>query len=247
MTSRTIFVAAAACLAGFIAGFMFANSLNRSEIAAKTATDKTAIPEQTPTQTRGGSELSADEIKAKVAAADANPGDFNFQKNLGLSLYRYASLKQDAATLPDAIRIMQRALDMDPADRDLQIGLGNAHFDVGYFNKENKSFDQARTFYNKALARVPNDVDVRTDLALTYYLQQPPDFAAAVAEFEKGLAINPKHERALQFLVQTYVKQNEIVKASQALDRLKAANPSNPAIAELTNLIAGGRPAEPPQ
>ncbi len=239
MTKQTVLIAIAASLIGFIAGFMLANSLNRSELAAN-------VPSSAPTTTQTGdgttasTTLSPDEIKARVEMADRNPNDFSFQKGLGLSLYRYASLKQDASILPDAIRIMQRALDLDAADRDLQIGLGNAHFDVGYFNKDNKSFEVARGFYNQALARVPSDTDVRTDLALTYYLQDPPDLDTAVKEFEKGLEANPKHERSLQFLIQTYVKKNEPAKASETLERLKSANPSNPAIGELTSMIAAG-------
>jgi tetratricopeptide (TPR) repeat protein len=241
MTKQTILIAIATGLAGFIAGFMLANTLNRSEMAMKTL----PVGQQAPTQQAGNTSansttLSPEEIKARIDSADRNPEDFSFQKNLGLSLYRYSSLKQDGSILPDAIRIMQRALDLDPADRDLQVGLGNAHFDVGYYNKDNAGFERARGFYNKALARQPGDADVRTDLALTYYLQQPPDLDTAVKELEKGLAADPKHERSLQFLVQTYVKKNDIAKANETLNRLKAANPSNPAIGELTNMIAGG-------
>ena len=242
MTKNTFLAAIIAGLLGFIGGFMLANGLNRSELAGKTLQVQTPPQvELSPQAQTGPAALTPEEIKTKIESADRNPTDFTFQKSLGLSLYRYASLKQDAAMLPDTIRIMQRALDLDPADRDLQIGLGNAHFDVGYFNKDNASFERARGFYNKALERVPTDVDVRTDLALTYYLQEPPDLDRAVAEFEKGLEINPKHERSLQFLVQTLVKRGDTARASEALDRLKAANPSNPAIGELTGLIADGQ------
>lgn len=243
MGSKTLLVALAACALGFIGGFMFANSLNRSELASKSTSIEQPANSQPTNQQTAGNILSPEEIKSRIAAADQNPNDFSYQKSLGLSLYRYASLKQDASLIPETIRIMQRASEIDPADRDLQIGLGNAHFDAGYFNKDNPSFERAREFYNKALTRVPTDVDVRADLALTYFLQEPPDLKTAVAEFEKGLAINPKHERSLQFLTQTYVKQNEIVKASETLDRLKAANPSNSSIGELTGLITGGNPA----
>lgn len=244
MTSKTILIAIAAGFVGFVGGFMFANQINRSEMSAPAPVSQTGDPstQQTADQARGGTTLTPEEIKSRIDAADKNPADFAFQKNLGMALYRYASLKQDASLLPDAIRILQRASDLDPADRDLQIALGNAHFDVGYFNKDNKAFERSRDYYKKALTRVPNDVDVRADLALTYYLQKPPDLSTAVAEFQKGLKINPKHERSLEFLVQTYVKQNEIVKASETLDRLKAANPSNPSINELMTLIAGGNP-----
>lgn len=240
MTKQSVLAAIAACLIGFVGGFMFANTLNRREMTTQAPPlEQPAVP-STADGTPASATLSPEEIKARVEMADRSPGDFKFQKSLGLSLYRYASLKQDASILPDAIRIMQRALDLDSADRDLQIGLGNAHFDVGYFNKDNASFERARGFYDKALARIPSDADVRADVALTYYLQSPPDLESAVREFEKGLEANPKHERSLQFLVQTYVKKNEIAKANQILDRLKAANPSNQAIGELTAMIAAG-------
>lgn len=241
MTKQNVLIAIAAGLMGVILGFMLANSLNRREM-----TSRTPPPEQAPAVAASGDNsaaattLTPEELRSRVEMADRNPTDFKFQKGLGLSLYRYASLKQDASILPDAIRIMQRALDMDEADRDLQIALGNAHFDVGYFNKDNASFDRARGFYAKALNRVPGDTDVRTDLALTYYLQQPPDLETAVKEFEKGLEANPKHERSLQFLIQTFVKKNDTAKANEALERLKAANPANPAIGELTSMIAAG-------
>lgn len=238
---KSVLIAIAASLAGFIAGFMFANTVNRNAMM-------TAAPALSPPQTSetaqsgdpGGNLLTPDEIKARIAQADQNPKDFSFQKNLGISLYRYASLKQDSSLLPESIRIMQRALDLDPADRDLVIALGNAHFDVGYFNKDNAAFVRAREFYNRALARIPSDTDVRADLALTYFLQEPPDLATAVAEFEKGLAANPKHERALQFLTQTYVKRRELAKATETLNRLKSANPSNTSIPELEGMIASG-------
>lgn len=235
-------IAAGACLAGFIAGFIFANSLNRSELAKSSMIDQPQVQNNAPGTVPGGPLLTPEEIRERVAAADRSPTDFSFQRSLGLSLYRYASLRQDASILPDAIRIMQRALDLDPADRDLIIGLGNAHFDVGYFNKDNRSFETAREFYLKALARVPGDVDVRTDLALSYFLQEPSDLERAVAEFEKGLSIDPNHERSLQFLTQTYIKKNDLEKATETLERLKSLNPGHGAISELTASLAKSRP-----
>ena len=240
MTSRSIWIAIIASVLSFVAGFLFANALNRNEIAAKqagTGVTKTAQNSNDP----ASSELSLTpvEIQNKIDAADANPGNFNFQKNLGMSLYRYAAVKQDPAILPDALRIMERALSLEPTDRDLQIGVGNAYFDKGYFNKDNDSLVKAREFYTKALNTKPSDADVRTDLALTYFLYEPPDLKTAVGEFEKSLASNPRHERALQFLTQTLIKQNEPAKASAILEKLKQVNPSNTSIDELASSLAG--------
>lgn len=240
MTGKSIWIAIIASLLGFVAGFLFANTLNRSELTAKQAVNdepKTAQNSNAPATS--ALSLTSEEIQKKIASADENPQDFTFQKNLGMSLYRYAAIKQDAGILPDALRIMERALAMEPADRDLQIGIGNAYFDKGYFNKENKSLVKSREFYHKALAVKPTDADVRADLALTFFLHDPPDLTTAVAEFDRALTNNPKHERALQFLTQTLINQKELTKAAATLEKLKQVNPSNTSIGELASLLAG--------
>jgi tetratricopeptide (TPR) repeat protein len=80
-------------------------------------------------------------------------------------------------------------------------------------------------------------VELITDLALTYYLQQPPDLEKAASQFERSLAKDPKHEKTLQFYIQTLIKQNKKEKASEELARLREANPKNPSLAELTELV----------
>ena len=239
MTSRSIWIAIIASVLGFVAGFMFANTLNRSELAAKPdGSDEPKTVQNSNTSGSADLTLTNEEIQKKIAEADKNPGNFTFQKNLGMSLYRYSAMKQDASILPDALRIMERALALEPADRDLQIGVGNAYFDKGYFDKDNASLIKSREFYGKALASKPADADVRADLALTFFLHEPPDLATAVVEFHKSLASNPKHERALQYLTQTFIKQNDAVKAAATLEKLKQVNPSNSGIDELSSLLA---------
>jgi tetratricopeptide (TPR) repeat protein len=240
MTSRSIWIAIIASVLSFVAGFLFANTLNRRELTANQAgTEAPKTVQNSNVSDPAELTLTSEEIQKKIASADENPGNFTFQKNLGMSLYRYAAIKEDAALLPDALRIMERALAMQPADRDLQIGIGNAYFDKGYFNKDNDSLVKSREFYRKALTSKPTDADVRADLALTFFLHEPSDLETAVTEFEKALASDPKHERALQFLTQTLIKQNELAKAAATLEKLKQANPSNTAIGELTSLLAG--------
>ena len=94
-------------------------------------------------------------------------------------------MKQDPKLLPDAIRVMERGLALGPNDRDLQIGIGNGYFDVGYFNKDNASFVKAREYYRKALEKMPTDTDVRVDLALSYFLLDPPDYKTCRGRIRK--------------------------------------------------------------
>jgi hypothetical protein len=64
-----------ALIAGFAGGFLFANKLNSSEIAAMRAQ---AGQQPTPansnqSQPNGDNELTAAELKTKIAEADKNP------------------------------------------------------------------------------------------------------------------------------------------------------------------------------
>lgn len=246
MTTKTVWILVIAVVLSFAGGFLLANILNRSELDSLRSENerlKSSSPESAQNQPEFS--LSNEEIQQKVTEADQNPENFNFQKNLGLALYRYASMKQDAKLLADAIRILQRAHSLNAADYDIKVGLGNAHFDAGYFNKDNKSFKTSRSYYAKALEAKPNDVEVRTDHGLTYFLQQPPDLDLAIAEFQKSLKINPKHEKTLQFLIQSMIKQNNTGEAAKYLTQLKDANPNNSSLADLSSLIAqSGMPAE---
>ena len=239
MHRNTLAYVIIAALSGFIVGFWLANSLNRNAVTVGSST------EQAPaTNTTGGPtnstqpELTVEEIRAKIAEADKNPTNFAFQRDLGTSLYRYAAMKQDPVLLGDAVRILERADSLTPKDFDVLVALGNAHFDIGFFKEDAASFQKARDVYTKALAVRPGDADVLTDRGLTYFLQKPPAYDNAAAELSKISETNPKHERSLQFLVQTYVKQNKIAEAEKAFAKLKGINPNNTAIPELTSMIA---------
>lgn len=185
----------------------------------------------------GDMNVDPEEIKAKIAEADANPGDFGFQKNLGRGLYRFATIKKDPELLDEAKRLLVRANTLEPSDYEVLVDLGNAYFDSGYFKKDSASFKLARETYAKALTAKPTDADVRTDLALTYYVDDPGDLNKAVEEFQRAIKLDPKQERALQFLTSTYIRQSDWVSAQKTLEQLKSANPKNDSILDLTAQI----------
>lgn len=222
----------------FAGGFMFSNSLNRSEIArmgGELEAARSAAKSQTGD--RSDLNLTTEEIDAKIVEADANPRNFNFQKSLGLALYRYGAMKQDPSVIEKAIKLLDRANGMDGNDSDVLVALGNSYFDIGYIRKENQPLIRARDYYERALKARPGDVELRTDVALSYYLQEPPELEMAATEFERSLALDPKHEKTLQFYAQTLVKQGKTVKAGEVLDRLRSVHPQNPFLGEIQNLI----------
>src|SRR5215213_3100816 len=234
MQARQYLVTALVGLVCLAAGFLIANKLNRSEFERLRAAAETV---KSTTNSNSGLDLSDEEINAKLEEAARSPEDLQFQKRLGISLYRFGTMKRDAAIIAKALVPLQRANSAEPDDKETIATLGNAYFDIGYFNKDNDSLARSRGYYESLLKARPDDVETRTDLGLTYFLSEPPDLENAAKNFELSLATDPKHEKTLQFYVQTLAKQNKTDKAKVALAKLREANPKSPAIAELATFI----------
>jgi len=228
MNKKIFWLSIVGIIASFMGGFLLANSLNRNELSNLRAENERLKNSQAESKQAGEElSLSEEEIKQRIAEADQNPTNTAFQKNLGMALYNYASMKQDADLLLEVSRLLTRVYEKSPDDYQAIVTLGNINFDVGYFNKNNEYFEKARMFYQKALDRKPDSADVRTDFGLTYYLANPPETDKAVTELEKSLKINPKHEKTLQVMVEILNSQNKIDEAEKFLARLKEVNPNN--------------------
>ncbi|MGB7068541.1 MAG: tetratricopeptide repeat protein [Pyrinomonadaceae bacterium] len=240
MNRRSIFLSLASIGAAFIGGFLLANAFNRNELTSLRSENE-RLASMSNSASASESSLTAGEIRDKIAEADQNPVDFQFQKGLGLSLYRYGAMKKDPDILAESARLLQRAADLNKNDRDVLVGLGNAYFDVGYFKKDNASLERSRKWYHAALEQRPDDVEVITDLGLTYFLQDPPEDANAVIEFKRTLAIDPTHEKTLQFLVQALLRQNDVSAAETFIAQLNRANPNNESLAELNTQLEESR------
>ena len=237
MNSKAITVAIVVGILGLVIGFVTANSINRSEMNSLRMQAQAAPAANGAPQKPGDFTLDPEELKAKIAQAEAAPDDFDFQKSLGGALYRYATMKKDTALLDDAARILERANNLKPKDYAVIVDLGNAYFDSGFFKKDPAVMKKARATYEKAITEKPDDADVHADYALTFFLDEPPDLARAVTEFQKALKANPKQERALQYLAQTYIRQGDFDKAKKTADELRGINGNNEALPLLDSQI----------
>jgi len=245
MDKNTVLYVIAALLFGFIGGFLLANSINRSEISAlKAQSVQPATAGSSNSATGANSSdpsLTDEEIKAKLAEADRDPSNFSYQKNLGTALYKYASMKDLPDLLPDVVRLLERADALNNKDLEVIVALGDAHFDLGFQKKDAGEFQKARETYARALAIKPDDADVQTDNAITWFVQPTPDYQKAAAALEKVIAANPKHTRSMQFLAQVYIKEGRTVDAQKTIDKIKAIDPTNSALADLTKQLAAAQ------
>lgn len=237
MNTKFFWLSIVAVILSFIGGFLLANSLNRNDINALQAENE-RLKKQNSTQNESSSKLSAEEIKKRIAEADKNPDNFEFQKSLGLALYRYAAINQDTDLMAEVQRLLGRANKLKPTDYEVLVALGNVHFDLGYLKKENDQFDKARAIYLQALKEKPEDVNVRTDYGLTYFLKSPSDYETAISEFNKSLKLDPKHERTLQVMIEAYANQGKKGEAEKYLAKLEEVNPQNTTLPGLRNKVA---------
>jgi tetratricopeptide (TPR) repeat protein len=151
--------------------------------------------------------------------ARENPQDYNAQMTAGGINYK-------AQQYEDALEFFLKANQLKPDEVEPVIQLGNVNYDAGRLTAAEK-------WYTAALLKEPNNINVRTDLGLTFLLRQPPDNDRAIAEFRRSLELDPRHEQTLQNLVVALTHKGEREEAQATLKRLQAVNPDNAAIPKL--------------
>ncbi len=242
---KSIFLVVGVAL-GFVAGFALANGINRGEqdklraeltrLRAEPAKVRGAAQGAEAAQTNGDTtipNLSDEQLRNAVTRADEKPDDAKLQQMSGQALYVYAREKENAAILPDVVRILKRAHAAEPKNLTTTTMLGDALYLLSQTTGETTHLAEARKYYQTALAQKPDEVYVRTSLGLTYFYDKPSDPRAAIREYRRALEIDARHEPTLQGLVAALVAADNLVEAEQNLRLLEEVNPSNPEIPNL--------------
>jgi tetratricopeptide (TPR) repeat protein len=235
MTKNSLIILIVAVLTSFVAGFIVANSFNRQELN-KISGEFEKLKNERKENTE--LELSIDEIKQKIAEADKNPENLEFQKTLGIALYKYANIKQDTTLFDDISRLLIRANNSKSMDFELLVTLGNLFSDKALTKTDNESFDKSRKYYEEALKLKPNDVEILCNIATTYLFQNPNNVEKAIVEFKKAADINQNFEPAIEGLIQAYLIQNKLEDAEIYLSKLKIVNSKNAGIKDFETQIA---------
>jgi tetratricopeptide (TPR) repeat protein len=238
---KNILYSIAGVVLGFFVGFFVANLGGKPRLAASVGSNSSAPPLD-PTQgggqlppnhpnvnngSSGPNDAAASSAQAQTAmdAADRNPQDFTAQIRAAAIFYQLQSL--DKAEL-----YLKRALDLKPDDPDALTGMAHTKYDTG-------DFTSAATFYEKVLAKQPEDADLRTDLGNAYARRTPPDYDRAMKEYRKALEVNPGHEQALVRLADAALHKGDKATAREAIDKLAVVNPSSPSLSSLRSTLNG--------
>lgn len=239
--TKNILLCLAGIALGFIVGVLLANQMASrmsNAVSVTPASNNTAAPPldpsdpnpqlppghpnidgssngaQTAAANPNGVAATSAQAQAAMEAADAKPKDFDLQMKAAATFYQ-------ASAFDKAIIYLQRAVEIKPRDFDALTALGNTKYDSG-------DFTGAASLYERALAVKPKDADVQTDLGNTYFRRTPPDYQRAITEYRKALAIDPKHENALQNMASAALELGDKTTARDAVDKLASINPSNP-------------------
>jgi tetratricopeptide (TPR) repeat protein len=168
-----------------------------------------------------GSALPTNEVKdrqrlqsaAETAARSAREDAKNFDAQLTA-----AEANLEAQDFEGAIDFLTRANQLRPEDYKTLVRLGHANFAA-------KRFDTAERWFRAALAKKPDDGDVRSELALTFFMREPPQPEKAVAELRRGLEQNPDHLPTLHNLALMLMQTRDYEAAAATLNRLEEVNP----------------------
>ncbi len=226
MTKENTLFVIIGLLAGCIIGFMFANSVNQTAATrvpnAMTTTQNSAIPPGHPDINSTNAAMQP-QVQAAVDKAKAEPD--NFEAQIKAAELNYQVQKFEAAT-----EFLKQANKLKPEDYETIVNLGNAYFDSSKYADSEK-------FYSAALVKKTDDVNVRTDLGLTFIFRDPPNYDRAVQEFTRSLETDPNHIQTLQNLTVAYTKNGDAANAKLILARLEISDSTNSAISKLREEI----------
>ncbi|MGI9035024.1 MAG: tetratricopeptide repeat protein [Pyrinomonadaceae bacterium] len=220
-------------LAGFIAGFFLANSINRN---APLQTPTAQIQTNSPfAATQNNPQTQSVDIKENQGAmlpevaetldkAQKEPNNFAAQINAG---QMYERIQNTAK----ANEFLQRAAQAHQDTFEDLTTLGNGFFDL-------KNFEEAEKWYSKALEKKPDDADVRTDLGSTFMERAQPDIDRAIKEYQIVLSKDPNHENALFNLSLALMRKGDAADAQETLAKLERANPNSSLIAKLKQKLS---------
>jgi tetratricopeptide (TPR) repeat protein len=91
---------------------------------------------------------------------------------------------------------------------------------------------EAARWYERALEKKPDDVNVRTDYGLTFYYRRPQDLNKAIAQYNRSLEIQPNHPQTLANLTTALAEQGKVSDAQSTLAKLEQVSSGTPLLAQ---------------
>jgi tetratricopeptide (TPR) repeat protein len=207
-------------LIGSIVGFVFAGSLNGGTPRQRGGASQHDTSQSPIAQTSDATDKKMiDTASETVQLAKREPENFEAQMRAAEVYYQIEGYDK-------AIGYLLRANQIRPDDDEVLVALGNINFVASHL-------EEAEKWFEMSLGKHPDDVNIRTNLGMTFLFRERPDLERAITEFRRSLSRNPLHESTLQNLVIALARKGERAQAQAMLDQLERAYPKNTALEEL--------------
>ncbi|HSK70054.1 MAG TPA: tetratricopeptide repeat protein [Pyrinomonadaceae bacterium] len=210
---RSILFGIVGLIIGLAVGFFAANQINRSGVSQSLPAQNqpsAALPNQPHGMDSQGGMMP--DVTETLEKAKNEPNNFEAQIKAG---DMYAQIRR----FERAVEFFERAHKVNPNDFTILTKLGNAYFDL-------EQFETAEKWYLLALQQ-KEDINVRTDLGITFIERKEPDFERAVKEFQTSLQSDPKHEQTIYNLGVAYFKKGDKENLEKTITRLEEINPKS--------------------
>jgi tetratricopeptide (TPR) repeat protein len=149
----------------------------------------------------------------------------------------------DQAAAGDEVRLFEQQiaeirglLAQSPDDAGLMVSLGDAYFELARATSKTEHWQEARTWYDKAMAAGRgDDANVLTDLAVVQRSLGEPDRSLEL--LDRAIAVDPDHWQAwFNKVIILNFDLHDHDGARAALGRLKAIAAKNPQVPDLTRI-----------
>jgi tetratricopeptide (TPR) repeat protein len=147
-----------------------------------------------------------------------------------------------AAVLDEAqVKALESVAEREKTNATPRVQLGNLYFDA-------ERYPDAIKWYGDALKIAPNDVNVSTDLGVSYYYSNQPD--KALEQFDHSLKLDAKHAKTLLNvgIVKAFGKQDldGAVKAWQLVLTIAPDSPEGQAAKRALDSVQSAHPSVAP-
>jgi tetratricopeptide (TPR) repeat protein len=243
MTKENVLFSIIGLLLGLIVGFIVTNSINQSggsvprppQQSAKPTTQSELPPDHPAVPSNGVADPNQTQAAVTEAIQKARSEPDNFEAQMEAAQLYYQIRRYN-----EAIEFLLHANQLRPDSYEAVVALANTYFDA-------EKYKEAEQWYTAALIKKPDDINVRTDLGLTFLFREPPDLDRAIQEFRKSLERDPRHEQTLQNLTVALTRKGDAREAQATLAKLEEVNPSSPALSKLrSDLEKLGSAKSPP-
>jgi tetratricopeptide (TPR) repeat protein len=213
---------------GFIISFFLTQNYNRSNAAPAASV--------APSGMAGGAggaggqqaqQAMMGQIQQVIDKAKNGPDDFQAQVEA-------AKVFNQIGRVAETADYLKKAYAIDPNKFN---ELGAAGF-LGQYYFDQKNYDEAETWFNRAIKADPKEADLYVALAETYVQRDPPRPDQAIAQLQQALGVDPKNGHALGHLVEAYALKKDARSAEETVKRLKETDPTNQRISILETLVA---------